>query len=446
MPAAQQTKALPAGTSLRETAPSTAAIMLALAGGTALALLAGTDMAARSGMLPILELSAEWIGDVYLTLVQFLTLPLIFLALARATTMLAQRHQLGRTIGHAILFAAGTSLLGIFIALSATHLFRPGEAVLGDTADGLIRMGSHATRDIAERLPIAGGLASTMLAIVSETLSFIGSGRLYLPIMALGVATGLILAGRAKEGGGPLISARLESLYRVLLALTGRILRFSPIPIGCLIYQLLATDSLAPAAALFPYVGVLMLAFVLQLMVVYFAAVWILAGIRPLRFFRAIREAMLVAFGTSSSSASLAVALRLAHDRLGIPEPIGRLVLGAGTCLNQSGSAMFLGATVIFLAQFFGITLSLWQHGVVILSCSIAAMGTVGVPGASITVIAITLKLIGVPVETISLILGVDRLMDMCRSMLNITGDMAMAAVLSARDPAANPAAGTGAR
>jgi len=410
--------------------PSTIAILLALACGVALALAGRTGALADSGIFPALTIMTGRIGQLYLNLIQLLTVPLIFVALARATSMLFRESRLGRTLWRATLFALATSLLGIFVALSAAHLFRPGEAMPSDAAEGLLRMGSHASREIAGRLPASDNLAVTLLAFVPETLALIGSGRLYLPVMLLAPLTGLLL-GMRTEAARDLLSDRLELCYRWLLAITGRALYFSPLPIGCLIHHLVATAGLGASGALLPYIGVLLLAFTLQLTIVYFAAVWILAGIRPLRFLRSIREAMLVAFGTSSSGATLAVSLQLARDRLGISEPVGRFVLSAGTCLNQAGSAMFLGVSVIFLAQFFGIALSLWQHLIVIATCSIAAIGTVGVPGASITVIALTLAMIGVPVETISLILGVDRLMDMCRSMLNVTGDLAMAAVLT---------------
>jgi DAACS family dicarboxylate/amino acid:cation (Na+ or H+) symporter len=379
--------------------------------------------------------ASAWISGLYLSLVHLLALPLVFTGLSSSIGQLFGSGALWRTTFRAAIFAITTALLGIVAALSAAHFFRPGEAVSGEAAEGLIRMGRSATAQVATELRAQLSILDWLGALIPQDFAFSGTGSLLLPMLILAIVAGLALglAERRKRGTGE-ATARLEHVYRSFLAISARILRFSPIPIGCLLFHLVMTTSMEPFRSLFPYIGVLLLAFTLQLTVIYFAAVWIVAGITPPRFFSAIREAMAVAFGTSSSSAAVAIALHSAHERLNVPEPVSRFVLTAGTCLNQCGSAMFLGVSVIFLAQFFGISLSLWQHSIVILSCGIAALGTVGLPGASLGVIALTLSMIGVPIETIGLLLGVDRLMDMCRSMLNVTGDLAMAVVITAAD------------
>jgi DAACS family dicarboxylate/amino acid:cation (Na+ or H+) symporter len=170
-----------------------------------------------------------------------------------------------------------------------------------------------------------------------------------------------------------------------------------------------------------------MLGFAIQLGVVY-PLVLIFVGRRnPWTFFRGIQAAMLTAFGTSSSNATLPVSLRVADERLGLPPAIARFVLTVGATGNQNGTALFEGVVVLFLAQVFGVDLSLGQQITVVLLAVLAGVGTAGVPGGSIPMIVLVLQSIGVPGESIAIILGIDRICDMCRTVLNVTGDLVLA-------------------
>jgi Na+/H+-dicarboxylate symporter len=151
----------------------------------------------------------------------------------------------------------------------------------------------------------------------------------------------------------------------------------------------------------------------------------------PVKFFQAIREPMVVAFSTASSNASLPVSLRAAEFELKLPRKIARFVLTVGATANQNGTALFEGVTVLFLAQFFNIDLTIWQQLVVMLVCILGGIGTAGVPAGSLPVVAMILVMVGVPAEGIGLILGVDRFLDMCRTTLNVTGDLVAATVVS---------------
>jgi Na+/H+-dicarboxylate symporter len=151
----------------------------------------------------------------------------------------------------------------------------------------------------------------------------------------------------------------------------------------------------------------------------------------PVFFFRGVQAAMVTAFSTASSNASLPTALRVAEENLHLPPSVSRFVLTIGSTMNQNGTALFEGVTVLFLAQFYGVPLSLGQQVTVVLICILGGIGTAGVPAGSIPVVALILGLVGVPVEGIGLILGVDRFLDMCRTTLNVTGDLAAAVVVS---------------
>jgi len=176
---------------------------------------------------------------------------------------------------------------------------------------------------------------------------------------------------------------------------------------------------------------VVVLALAIHQFVVYSLAVRLLGGMSPLFFFRGIEAAMITAFSTASSNATLPTALKVAEENLLLPPSVSRFVLTIGSTMNQNGTALFEGVTVLFLAQFYGVPLSLGEQITVVLICILGGIGTAGVPAGSIPVVALILGMVGVPVEGIGLILGVDRFLDMCRTTLNVTGDLAAAVVVS---------------
>jgi DAACS family dicarboxylate/amino acid:cation (Na+ or H+) symporter len=190
----------------------------------------------------------------------------------------------------------------------------------------------------------------------------------------------------------------------------------------------LGYDVLGQLAA---YVGVVLLALAIQQFVVYSIAVSWIGGMSPRTFFTGVREAMLTAFSTASSNATLPTALRVAEDELHLPAHVSRFVLTIGSTANQNGTALFEGVTVLFLAQLYGVELAVSQQVTVVLICILGGIGTAGVPAGSIPVIAMILGMVGVPGEGIGLILGVDRFLDMCRTTINVTGDLAAAVVVS---------------
>ena len=189
------------------------------------------------------------------------------------------------------------------------------------------------------------------------------------------------------------------------------------------------------------YVGVVLLALAIQMFGVYSLLIAFIAKRSPLRFFADVQEATVMAFATASSNATLPTALRIAEDKLHLPRRIARFVLTIGATANQNGTAMFEGITVIFLAQFFSIELSIPQQVMVMMMCILGGVGTAGVPAGSLPVVAMILGMVGIPPEGIGLVLGVDRLLDMCRTALNVTGDLVAATVIAAGEEETPPVA-----
>jgi DAACS family dicarboxylate/amino acid:cation (Na+ or H+) symporter len=223
----------------------------------------------------------------------------------------------------------------------------------------------------------------------------------------------------------------IEGLFHVAMRLIGIVIRLAPIAIACFMFNLAAVFGWDLLVRLGAYVGVVLLALGLHMFVVYPIALAVLGGMSPLRFFRSIQEAMVMAFSTASSNATLPTAIRVAENQLHLPPRVARFVLTIGATANQNGTAIFEGVTVLFLAQFFGVELTLGQQLVVLLMCILGGIGTAGVPAGSLPVVALILGMVGVPPEGIGLVLGVDRFLDMCRTTLNVTGDLTAAVVIS---------------
>ena len=235
----------------------------------------------------------------------------------------------------------------------------------------------------------------------------------------------------------------IEGVFEVAMKLIGFVIQLAPIAIFCFMFNLSAQFGWDLLVRLAAYVGVVLLALALQMFGVFPAILKFVAGKSPLAFFRQTREASVMAFSTASSNATLPTALRVAETELKLPPKVSRFVLTIGATANQNGTAMFEGVTVLFLAQFFGVDLSLADQLFVMLVCILAGVGTAGVPGGSLPVIALILAGVNVPPEGIGLILGVDRFLDMCRTTLNVVGDLVAAQVISALSAKDQLAAGS---
>jgi DAACS family dicarboxylate/amino acid:cation (Na+ or H+) symporter len=205
----------------------------------------------------------------------------------------------------------------------------------------------------------------------------------------------------------------------------------APIGVACLAFALTATLGIDLVRSLGYYAAVVILGLALHQFGTYSLFLKFVARRSPWQFFKDIEEPMLTAFSTSSSNATLPVSLRVAEEKLKLPPQISRFVLTVGASANQNGTALYEGVTVLFLAQVFGVDLSLGQQFIVALMCIMAGLGTAGVPGGSLPLVVGVLVTIGVPGESIAIILGIDRLLDMCRTTLNVTGDLVCAVLVS---------------
>ncbi|HLF20176.1 MAG TPA: dicarboxylate/amino acid:cation symporter, partial [Bacteroidota bacterium] len=219
----------------------------------------------------------------------------------------------------------------------------------------------------------------------------------------------------------------LQGLYDVVMKIIGIAMKLAPYGVAALVFSVVARLGIDVIVMLGKYIAVVMVGLLIHLLGVYSLLLKYLARVSPRSFFGSIKEVMLTAFSTSSSNATLPTSIRVAGENLKLPRQISGFVLTLGSTANQNGTALYEGVTVLFLAQFFGIDLTVAQQATVVLASVLAGIGTAGVPGGSLPLIVLVLQSVGVPGEGIGVILGVDRILDMSRTVLNVTGDMVAA-------------------
>jgi DAACS family dicarboxylate/amino acid:cation (Na+ or H+) symporter len=370
------------------------------------------------------------VGKIFLRLLFMLVIPLLFSALVVGVAEMGDIRSLGtvgwKTLGYTVV----VSSIAVVIGITLVNLFQPGSGVDHAVAQQLLSDASENAQKIVASGAMQGSGIDLLLNIVPTNVIRAAADNDILAVMffALMFGVGIVLtrsplAVKTKEV--------IEGVFEISMTLIHLVIRFAPYAVACLVFNLAAVFGWNLISKLAGYVGVALLAMAIHFFVVYPLSVRWLGGMSPRRFFRDSQEAIVMAFSTASSNATLPTALMVAEEKLQLPRRISRFVLTIGATANQNGTALFEGVTVLFLAQFFNIDLSLTQQFVVMLVCILGGIGTAGIPAGSLPVIALICGMVGVPPEGIGLILGVDRFLDMCRTTLNVTGDLAAAVVVS---------------
>ncbi|HMQ20106.1 MAG TPA: dicarboxylate/amino acid:cation symporter [Sphingopyxis sp.] len=371
------------------------------------------------------------IGQVFLRLLFMLVIPLLVSALIVGVAEMGEIRAL-KSIGvRTLIYTVLVSTIAVAISLALVNALQPGGGVDPELARTLIAQGADGAKAITERAGEAKTGMDAIVAIVPSNFFNAMSENDVLAVMffALFFGIGLMLVQTPQTQQ---LKNVVEGVFEIAMKLIGLVIQLAPIAIFCFMFNLAAQFGWDLIIRLSAYVGVVLLALGLQMFVVFPLILKAFARKSPAAFFRETQEAFVMAFATSSSNATLPTALRVARDRLRLPDKIARFVLTIGATANQNGTAMFEGVTVIFLAQFFGIDLTLQQQIFVMLVCILGGIGTAGVPAGALPVIALILASVGVPPEGIGLVLGVDRFLDMCRTTLNVIGDLVAATVVSA--------------
>src|SRR5215468_9716451 len=361
------------------------------------------------------------IGQIFLRLLFMLVVPMIFSALVMGVADLELRH-LGRLGVRALGYTVVISTIAVLIGLVLVNVFRPGEG-MGDEVRALAR---HSVVPKAAAAPGDTSPAALLVSIVPDNPVKAAANGDYLGLIFFALVFGIAL-GLTRTPATERLKEVIAGIYEVTLVLIGGVLKVAPIGVAALLFGMTARLGFDVLRQLAAYVGVVLLGLALHMFVVYSLSVRFFGGRNPMQFWKDVRLAEITAFSTASSNATLPTALKVAEDELKLPRNVARFVLTAGASMNQNGTALFEGVTVLFLAQLFGVHLSLQDQLVVMLICVLGGVGTAGVPAGSLPVIAMILGMFRIPPEGLGLILGVDRLLDMCRTTLNVVGDLAAA-------------------
>jgi dicarboxylate/amino acid:cation (Na+ or H+) symporter, DAACS family len=367
------------------------------------------------------------IGQIFLRLLFMIVMPLVFASIALGVAGVGDIRKAGRIGGKAIAYFFVTTALACTLGLVVVNLMRPWERIAPETrAELMERFSSDAASrvqtseqqnfgidtfiNIVPRNPIRAAADTDLLGVI-----FFG--------LAFGAALTLIPAAKAK----PMIDV-LEALNAVVTAIIHFAMLMAPLGVAALIFTVSSRFGFDLMIAVAAFVATVLIALVAHVSITLSGIIRLLIGMSPLLFFSRIRAALVTAFSTSSSSATLPTAIDVAQEQLGVPPRIAGFVLPIGSTMCMNGTAIFEGITVIFLAEIFGVELSLGQMGAVMIMCVITAIGAAGVPGGSIPLLVGVLTMFGVPGEGIAIVLGVDRLLDMSRTTVNVCSDLTAAA------------------
>jgi DAACS family dicarboxylate/amino acid:cation (Na+ or H+) symporter len=406
-------------------------ILLGLLAGAVLGIAANTLLGGKSPFVEgVNKYVAGPMGQIFLRLLFMIVIPLVFSSIALGVAGLGDLKRVGRVGAKTISYFLVSTALAVILGLAVVSIVKPGERIPQATRAEL--MSTYAT-DASSKVEAAAtsefGIQTLVNIVPRNPVKAAADldmlGTIFFGII-FGAALTMIAASRAK----PML-AFLEALNDIVIKIVEMAMRIAPYGVAALIFGVTSRFGFDILRLLGWYVAVVLGALILHLVINISAIVRFLVGMSPLKFFSRIRSPMVTAFSTSSSSATLPTALATAENGLGIPKEIAGFVLPLGSTMCMHGTALFEGITVITLAQAFGIHLGPGQMVAVMVMCVITAVGAAGVPGGSIPLLVGVLAMFGVPAEAIAIVLGVDRILDMSRTTVNVCGDMSAACFIA---------------
>jgi Na+/H+-dicarboxylate symporter len=347
-------------------------------------------------------------GQIFISSLQMLVVPLVFVSLICGTCSLKDTTKLGRIGGKAIGLYLLTTAIAISFAMTLALLISPGEGV------NMVAGTTFTSRE-------APSLAQVIIGMFPSNpfAAFANGNMLQVIIFALLFGIAIALSGKAGER----IASLFEDMSTVIMRLVTILMNIAPYGVFCLLAGLFTDVSLSTFGNLLKYFFVVVFALLLHAFVTYPVLLKLLTGLNPLTFLKKMRDTAIFAFSTSSSNATLPITLETTTKKMGVKNSIASFTVPLGATINMDGTAIMQGVATVFIAQVFSQDLTFSQYLMVILTATLASIGTAGVPGVGLIMLAMVLEQVGLPVEGIALIIGVDRLLDMTRTAVNVTGD-----------------------
>jgi Na+/H+-dicarboxylate symporter len=420
-------------------------ILIGMVSGIALALIAkhGLIGSLFADQAALVDFGTRWIepiGQLFIRSIILTVVPLVFTSIAAGIYSLGDPRELGRIGVTTIGVFMTTSALAACISTGLYLLFQPGRAISATTRDQLAaQFAEEAKKNVAAADQAAeffsGSPLQVIVGMVPENIVLsMTSNRDLLEVIIFALAFGVALTLISRERSAP-VAAVLEGTNEAMTRLISLLMMLAPYGVGALVFMVVVKFGTDVLVALAFYTLVVVLALCTHLLVVLAPLIRLLGLWSPLAFIRATREVWITAFSTSSSAATLPTTLRVTEEKLGVPRPIAGFVLPLGATINMDGTTIYQVIAVLFVAQVWGVPLEPAAYGTLIVVAMMMAIGAAGVPGGVIPLLYVVMVTVGIPEAIvgagIALILGVDRLLDMCRSAVNVIGDSATAVVVA---------------
>ncbi|GAF64367.1 putative symporter [Bacillus sp. TS-2] len=356
------------------------------------------------------------LGQIFLNLIMMVVVPLVLFSIILGAAGLGDPKALGRIGGKALIYFIVTSVIALSLAIALAYLIQPGEpGLMGDL-------------DESYQADEAPPVMETLLNIIPQNpIEAMASGEM-LQIIAFAILVGLALGRLGEKTKG--IVKLVEQGNEVMMFLVGIAMKLAPYGAFGLIASAIGKLGLSVLQSMLAYMFTIIIALIIHTIFTYGGAVAIFAKRNPIEHFKAYIPVMAVAFSTSSSNATLPTAMKVTEQDLKVSKPVTSFVVPLGATINMDGTAIMQAVATVFIAQVFAVSLSFMDLLTIILTATLASIGTAGVPGVGMIMLAMVLSSVGLPVEGITLVLAVDRILDMMRTAVNVTGDSACAVII----------------
>ena len=405
-------------------------ILLGLVIGAAAGVISNQLWADSENLLWVANNIANPIGQIFLRMLFMVVIPLVFTTLTLGVAGLGDVRKLGRIGGKTIGFFLFTTALAVTLGLVLANVFQPGAGVDAATREGLLARYATDAASTFERSQTNGFGINTFIAIVPRNIVQAMTNSDMLGVIFFSLIFGVALTRLPPSMAEPVLKV-LDGVARAVVEIIGFAMKLAPYGVAGLIFAVTATLGFGILVSLGKYVIMVLIGLAIHQLVTLTSLARIFAGISPLTFLSRLKYVMITAFSTSSSNATMPTTLRTAEEEFGVPREVAGFVVPLGATMNMNGTALFEGLTILFLAQVFGVNLSLGAQLIVVVMAIITAVGAAGVPGGSIPLLVMVLDMVGVPPQGIALVLGVDRILDMSRTIPNVSADVLTSIVVA---------------
>ena len=380
----------------------------------------------------------KWIGDIFIRLVKMLVVPLVLVSLTLGAAALGDVRKLGKMGLKAFLFFMATTAIAATIGIGVGNIIQPGAGLPEEQKTMLLEKYSEdaaaktQTKDAEDMKKMSGFervVALFVNMVPTNPIEALATGDM-LGVIFFSLFLGICITLIAKEKADPLIRA-FDGLNDAVIKMVTLAMETAPYGVFALMIGVVSDLGIDILLLLVKYAGAVLLGLILHVVITHFSVIRFLVKQSPIQFIRAIKEAIVMGFSTSSSSATLPISMNIASTNLGVSKNVSSFVLPLGATINMDGTALYQAVAALFIAQVYSIDLSFVQQLTIILTATLASVGAAGVPGAGMITLALVLSTIGIPEAGIALIFGLDRLLDMCRTVVNILGDLTLTVLMA---------------